>query len=811
MELNYIYNQIMGGIYKKGKLNFSYDEIMILLNKILKDKSVPYKYQLYIKLNVEQEYQDKTRIKEILNKLLISYKNENKFLIPLLNIIKNQDVKTNEKLISKNVKIILIIISFLKNELNEGFNIRLKKKKELHLLIQYLIIVLHNLYRDFEKQKITDYNEYELITKNNKNISIPFSWYKHDKNPYLNLFRFNHNACSIDSNIARFKITSLNILYNDTIENELSYNSFLEEYVKDIISEEYYNKNLLDRKFNNLDYRLSGFSQIFHNINSDILTFQEIDITDGVSMYEKLYENLNQYVNKYYGKFFIDNIINNSIRGLAIFWNHVIFDYVYSTTFKISDIEDRSPRMVGLVILKHKYSNQNIIVTTCKMTANKIVTDIPDLPIDYQKYSDDYLNFFKQGNNFNLKLSSMGLDYKNIPIIFTGDVNNRIHNPIINNLIRNNFESIYFKDGFNSIPQLTTSKGEIIIDYILYNSGNYNISLGCKLEYNEYLVGKFKLEYFRYYLIELLELYKKNEKAVEEILDQLFSILTRRGLFIPNKNYFSDHFIIGGIFNINIPCNNDNDCYSRKLSKCRTINSESKICIKRSYEVNLGNYTTLEEISYSFEKDNNEITTEKYIIKFFEMMKYILNSDFKKVYYINEINKKRLNKEDLKKIRDLMIDLNEYKLNKVVNIIFNKIIQGKSNLKAFQYYMAVFIKYFENQDYKNIEPFFFQMDFFTKEYNIVILIITLIWKINNYFLNFKYREPEIDKKTIFKINNLINVIKILGDKFNFIFPNVILSNCRKWMKPDDKLKRNLNEIIDELHILVDDELRKILL
>ena len=31
---------------------------------------------------------------------------------------------------------------------------------------------------------------------------------------------------------------------------------------------------------------------MFHNINSDIMTFQEIDITNDISMYQKLYQYL---------------------------------------------------------------------------------------------------------------------------------------------------------------------------------------------------------------------------------------------------------------------------------------------------------------------------------------------------------------------------------------------------------------------------------------------------------------------------------------------------------------------------------------
>ena len=113
---------------------------------------------------------------------------------------------------------------------------------------------------------------------------------------------------------------------------------------------------------------------------------------------------------------------------------------------------------------------------------------------------------------------------------------------------------------------------------------------------------------------------------------------------------------------------------------------------------------------------------------------------------MSEINKKKLKKSDFNDIKKLMTDINNEKLGIVLNIILENLNQNKNNFEVFQYYLSIFIKYFENGDYKSLNHFFNQMNFFTKEYNMVILMITMIWKINNYFSNLETEEQEIIEK-----------------------------------------------------------------
>ena len=58
-----------------------------------------------------------------------------------------------------------------------------------------------------------------------------------------------------------------------------------------------------------------------------------------------------------------------------------------------------------------------------------------------------------------------------------------------------------------------------------------------------------------------------------------------------------------------------------------------------------------------------------------------------------------------------------------------------------------------------------------------------------------------------KIYNLVEVVKILGNEHNFIFESVILFNSKPWMKPDEKSKRNLFEIIENIDLLVDEHIK----
>jgi hypothetical protein len=100
------------------------------------------------------------------------------------------------------------------------------------------------------------------------------------------------------------------------------------------------------------------------------------------------------------------------------------------------------------------------------------------------------------------------------------------------------------------------------------------------------------------------------------------------------------------------------------------------------------------------------------------------------------------------------------------------------------------------------------MTFFTTEYNIVILTVTLVWKISNYLLTFKKYDQKVREIVFIKINNIIKVLKILNTNYDFIYRNIMLSNCKEWLKPNDKLKRNLFEIIDQIDILIVEELKK---
>lgn len=62
MNLTKIYNQFLNKIYKKDNKRFTYDEIMILLVRVEKIKSVPEDYKLYIKENVDILVDDHLKI-----------------------------------------------------------------------------------------------------------------------------------------------------------------------------------------------------------------------------------------------------------------------------------------------------------------------------------------------------------------------------------------------------------------------------------------------------------------------------------------------------------------------------------------------------------------------------------------------------------------------------------------------------------------------------------------------------------------------------------------------------------------------------
>jgi hypothetical protein len=779
-----------------GKVKYS--DFKQLFNFFLKSNNIPKKLVKITGNLIESKYKSDPELNGVIKFLRKSLLNEYKSILRLINynnLFGNQIFVEKLNFVSKILELIVYI--FKKNIQKYIFDQRKN-------IVKMTIIILNNLYANFNIEDI-ETNEYEII---DQEIDIPYLLYYHSESKYLDMFYFFKRNCTTDINIPDFKILNLNVLYNTTIKEELGYNSFLEESFKEIITEDYYKNNLFKKEFQNINFRFSGISEIFHRLSPDIINLQEIDIHN-VSSYQIFNKFLNSYVNKYKGKFFYDYNNNTEIRGLAIFWNFIVFEYIYSTSFKISEYGNKKPRTVGVVILKHRYTNQYIISATCKMTQFKENNMIPNFPNLYTNYAKGIVEFFKSNSEFSIYIkTTFGLNINEVPIILSSDLNNFFHNPIISTLFNDNFESINYKDNMITGNQITTSKGGSILDYMFFKSINNSISLGCRLLTDEGLLNNIKIDYFDDYidksLNKYLNEYRNLKSTEEELTDNLnqkindikliIKTISKRGFFFPNKNYFSDHLIIGAKFNINIICDSDHDCLNKKLSKCKSIVNKdgigtNNICIKKIFEINFANYSNYKgylntEIEKLFNENNEDILNknllESYIFILIHLDKH---SDKKVINIINSLNKKKL--KGIINHNIIFQKFKELKFKEGVEILNNNLFIKLSSFELFEYFTQLFLNIFSKVDLdtnNRIIKYFNLFDLFKIPINSILFIVTLLYK-----LNFT-ENPKV-------VLNIINIIPIItSDKYHF-YNSVTVNNLPIIFEPDDKNKKNLLDII----------------
>ena len=830
------YNNFFKPPKKKVLFQFSLDETNDFLLEFIKssiqiDSSIPIQEHLLTILSPEFINQIKEKIntfinfKIILSKLLTSFNNES---IKIKTFIENNVLFNNNiyKIELEYIYNFILLFEFINSTYNNHMNLEyhfeyhyFNNNLSIIKFILYTIISLNNLYGTIKSEK----NLETLDEKFKSDDKLPFSLYNHTDNPYLDIFKWNYTDGN--SNIPNFSIISLNILFDSQIRKNLEYNT-LDSEIKQLIHKNTYDDILYNESWMNLDFRLSGISQIIHNLNPDIMSFQEIEIIrsdqNPINTYQKLKKYLNSYINKYNGKFFEDKHVKTRKDGVAIFWNFIVFEYIYSTSFKITgDKYSYGSKTVGLVLLKHRNTRKLIIITTSKFTGvNKQFMSMPQIP-NKSNYVIDFLNYLN--NDFNLYLQRMKppTNISDVPIIFSGDLNEVFHNDNITGFLNNGFNSIYELDN-QTTP--TTRSGKII-DYMFYKSSDYSINLISKLQTIYNILFEIKNEHFDKLFNKLLsDYYQQYQEGFPQYkinfnnkIKTAFKKIYKQGLYIPNKYFFSDHLMIGGRYNINMSCNTNMDCINRNMSLCYPINRSSevinKICITKIYNLSFENdiinnhFKENTHKKINFDEENINYTEAKWLNDIFRISDYCYNKSktSKNSYYLiciyNNLN------IDIK--GDILIEDNKaFTLNDTITFILKYTKNDK--YERFKFLTKIFTELFIFTFDKNLFDLTLNMNIFKININHIIFIVSLL-----HYIFYPYEKKNINlslffintsfKENIFS-NLFIYIYSLSKIKRNYIlYPNTTLLQIKDTFKHIDIVtnlrKIPLSNIIDNLQQL----------